>query len=177
MSDEVDRGQVINGCRVFDGDPPGEHCEWCGAGRWGQATCPSCAGGGIIRLESIDYGVDYDACDCVCCPNACEDPGARMPLHKDSVRKLEEMEQPGYWPDECRPHSLPFWIFRKRHERCLLNHDQTPQRLAERGGLGLEEIWFIIEDRRWSSKEARELSDLFESFDWLTERTQELWEK
>lgn len=174
MSEEVDRGQIINGCRVFDGDPPGEHCEWCGAGRWGQVRCPCCGGGGVIMLESIDYGIDYDACSCVCCPNACEDPGARMPLHPNSVEKIKATGKPSYWPDELQPFELPFWIFEKRQARCIANYGQTPQRLLERGGVTLEEIWFILEDKPWNSKE--DLSDLYDDFGWLTERTQALWE-
>ena len=36
------------------------------------------------------------------------------------------------------------------HEpQALRNHDQTLQRLAERGGMGVREILFVLTDRRW----------------------------
>jgi hypothetical protein len=50
---------------------------------------------------------------------------------------------------EC-PRSVP-WDFVALHaEWCLRNHDQTPDRLAERGGLSPEEILAVTRNTRLS---------------------------
>ena len=58
---------------------------------------------------------------------------------RDYVAKLKALE--------C-PRDVP-WEFIAEHEaECLNNHDQTPQRLAERGGLAPGEIVAVIEAER-----------------------------
>lgn len=47
------------------------------------------------------------------------------------------------------PSSVPFALIGSRAQRCMTNHFQTPQRLAERGGLSPGEMTAIIEDRPW----------------------------
>jgi hypothetical protein len=42
------------------------------------------------------------------------------------------------------------WRFIEPHEaQALRNHDQTLERLAERGGLCPSEMLAVVEDRRW----------------------------
>lgn len=52
-------------------------------------------------------------------------------------------------PKYTGPREVP-WAFIEEHEaQCKRNHDQTVQRLAERGGLGVDEMCAVVEDRRW----------------------------
>jgi hypothetical protein len=44
------------------------------------------------------------------------------------------------------PKEIP-WDFKATHARCMKNHMQTPERLAERGGLGVEEALAVLRDR------------------------------
>ncbi len=47
------------------------------------------------------------------------------------------------------PKSVPWEFVARHHEWCLRNHDQTPERLAERGGLSPCEMVAVVEHRRW----------------------------
>lgn len=48
------------------------------------------------------------------------------------------------------PVSVP-WAFVAPHSRrAFLNHNQSLERLAQRGGLGPDESVAVIEDRQWS---------------------------
>lgn len=43
------------------------------------------------------------------------------------------------------------WAMLTPHEpQALINHDQSLERLAQRGGLGADEMIFILEDRGWT---------------------------
>lgn len=56
------------------------------------------------------------------------------------TRKLEALE--------C-PRSVP-WAFVADHAaQCDRNHSQSPETLAERGGLAPCELVAVVEDRRW----------------------------
>jgi len=45
------------------------------------------------------------------------------------------------------------WEFVAEHERqALSNHSQTVNRLAERGGLSLWELWCVVHDCAWPAK-------------------------
>ena len=54
------------------------------------------------------------------------------------------------------PRVVPWAFIEEHHAACLRNHDQTPQRLAERGGLGPEEILAVIDDKpqKWAQRTA-----------------------
>ena len=66
------------------------------------------------------------------------------------------------------PRSVP-WQFIARHaEACQHNHDQTPERLAERGGLAPSEMVAVVLGRRFKSmtpeQEVGALLDLLQQF-------------
>jgi len=44
---------------------------------------------------------------------------------------------------------IPWSLLEPHREQAKKNHDQTLERLSERGGLGPDEMVAIIEDRRW----------------------------
>jgi hypothetical protein len=60
----------------------------------------------------------------------------RVLLHWDERQRL-----PG------APRSVPWSLLAPHEERALRNHDQTLERLNERGGLGVSEMVAVIEDR------------------------------
>lgn len=49
---------------------------------------------------------------------------------------------------------LPFKLFttESARTRCELNHDQTPERLRERGGLGVQEAACILQNLSWRDR-------------------------
>lgn len=65
-----------------------------------------------------------------------------MPVHSDSVRELRAK-------GIICPDSMPFSHFDAEGPRrqCFVNHGQTPERLAERGGLSCAEAVAILECR------------------------------
>ena len=42
------------------------------------------------------------------------------------------------------PREVPWGFIEQYREGCMRNHDQTPERLAERGGLGPEEMNAVV---------------------------------
>lgn len=74
-------------------------------------------------------------------------------------KPLSEEAFPVLWSESranCRllealgcPKSVPWRLLAPHESQALRNHDQTLQRLAERGGLCPSEMVAIIEDRRW----------------------------
>lgn len=48
------------------------------------------------------------------------------------------------WPKE-----VPWSLLAPHEQQALRNHEQTLERLAERGGLGLCEMVAVLEDRVW----------------------------
>jgi hypothetical protein len=55
------------------------------------------------------------------------------------------------------PRDVPWEFVAEHREQCLHNHDQTPERLAERGGLGPAEMFCVVTDQHW--RELRPLDD------------------
>ena len=53
--------------------------------------------------------------------------------------------QPGHYPQEY----IPYNIIAPHEAQALRNHDQTLQRLAERGGLGWTEILAVLRNKTW----------------------------
>lgn len=51
------------------------------------------------------------------------------------------------------PRDVPWDFVADHRERCLKNHGQTPERLAERGGLAPCEMVAVILERRWTNME------------------------
>lgn len=49
------------------------------------------------------------------------------------------------------PRSIPWAAIEPHRARAHKNHDQTLERLAERGGLDLTELWWVVHDRPWDS--------------------------
>jgi len=47
------------------------------------------------------------------------------------------------------PRFVPWNFVAEHREQCLNNHDQTPERLAQRGGLCPSEMVAVVEDRKW----------------------------
>lgn len=45
--------------------------------------------------------------------------------------------------------SVPWSVMAPHEKQAIKNHGQTLQRLSERGGLGAEEAWFIVNDQEW----------------------------
>ena len=48
------------------------------------------------------------------------------------------------------PMTVPWSLLTGREERAQLNHGQSLERLAERGGLDPSEMLAIIENRKWT---------------------------
>lgn len=50
--------------------------------------------------------------------------------------------------------SVPWWAMEPHGKQAERNHGQTLERLAERGGLGPAEAWWVIQDQRgdWSNQ-------------------------
>lgn len=46
------------------------------------------------------------------------------------------------------PRSVPWAVVAPHAERAKANHDQTLERLAQRGGLSPGELWCVFHDRR-----------------------------
>ncbi len=63
--------------------------------------------------------------------------------------------------------SVPWGLIANHRDQCIRNHGQTPERLAERGGLSPSEMVAIIEDRPWRDLD---LEDAFETLTDLCER-------
>lgn len=64
----------------------------------------------------------------------------RFPVLSDHV---ERKAHPSW------PRSVPWSFLAPHEERAKQNHDQSLERLAARGGLGLDEMAAIVEDRKW----------------------------
>lgn len=47
------------------------------------------------------------------------------------------------------PRDVPWALLAPHERRAILTHDQTLKRLAERGGLGLDEMAAILVDEDW----------------------------
>ena len=57
------------------------------------------------------------------------------------------------------PRSVPWSLLAPHEEQALRNHDQTLQRLAERGGLCPKEMVAVLTDRPWRDVRALSLEE------------------
>jgi len=57
------------------------------------------------------------------------------------------------------PKSVPWGFVAEHEEQCQKNHDQSAARLAERGGLGVNEMVYVLRDEHWPRLD-RMLSEL-----------------
>jgi hypothetical protein len=80
----------------------------------------------------------------------------RFPVLRSHLRGLE-----------C-PASVPWALVEPHAARARLNHDQSLERLAERGGLSPAELWCVVNDRHW-----RESPSEPEAVAWLRSATGE----
>lgn len=60
------------------------------------------------------------------------------------------------------PSEIPWSVFVGREYRTHLNHNQTLEQLAQRGGLDPQEAWCVAHDRHW-----RDRCDYDEAVEWL----------
>lgn len=54
--------------------------------------------------------------------------------------------------DHDRKDYIPYDIIKPHERQALLNHGQTLERLAERGGLSWSEAWAVLTDRTFPSR-------------------------
>lgn len=47
------------------------------------------------------------------------------------------------------PRSIPWEMIAPHERQAQINHGQTLERLAERGGLGIREALWVLKDYRW----------------------------
>lgn len=70
------------------------------------------------------------------------------------------------------PRLVPWEFVAEHHEQCQKNHDQTLERLAERGGLAPSEMVAVVEDRPWHAMsiddQVNQLNTLLKA--WLEKR-------
>ena len=45
------------------------------------------------------------------------------------------------------PTFVPWWFVEQHREQAMDNHSQTLERLADRGGLGWVELYFVVTDK------------------------------
>jgi hypothetical protein len=51
-------------------------------------------------------------------------------------------------PHNC-PQSIPFDAIEPHRRQAMHNHSQTLERLAQRGGLSVKELYAVMHDRDW----------------------------
>lgn len=66
-------------------------------------------------------------------------------------------------PKGC-PGQIPWWIVAQHEPQALKNHDQTLERLNQRGGASADEIMAILENRRWHRMDPQEAGDQLAKF-------------
>ncbi len=69
--------------------------------------------------------------------------------------RLFPVLQPGYRqgePGVCYPKSIPWALIEPYAQQAMRNHDQTLERLAERGGLCVQEIAWLLENTSWKNR-------------------------
>lgn len=62
------------------------------------------------------------------------------------------------------PRSVPWELVAAHAKQAKLNHDQTLERLAERGGLDPRELWCVVHGKPW-----RERPTIEDALAWLAE--------
>lgn len=76
----------------------------------------------------------------------------------------------GNLPDNC-PRYIPWGVVAPHEEQALKNHDQTLERLNERGGLAPEELFAVLQDKHW--RETEGMCDREAAVDFLLKRIEE----
>ncbi len=56
----------------------------------------------------------------------------------------------------CPPTTIPWEIIEPHRDQAMLNHDQTLEMLAYRGGLGYSELIAVLEDRSWARMDPKD---------------------
>jgi hypothetical protein len=56
------------------------------------------------------------------------------------------------------PEWFPWDLLQAHEAQARANHDQTLTRLAQRGGLSLQEIWCVMHDLKWSPPPVMEIA-------------------
>jgi hypothetical protein len=51
-----------------------------------------------------------------------------------------------------QPRSVPWSLMEGHETQVQINHGQTLQWLAKRGGLDIFELWCVVHDRRWQER-------------------------
>lgn len=76
-----------------------------------------------------------------------------MPIFAESVRDPESLER---YHDHPRSVPFEFFVTLRARSRCRANHCQSPERLAERGGLSVREAACILLDLPWKDRPSME---------------------
>ena len=106
------------------------NCEKCGAAKGTLYHTPPGS------TTQVIYQIRYCVAGCGSTPVS----QASRPNCSSCERRFPIMEGP----------SIPWWFIASHEAQAKLNHDQTLERLAERGGLSPTEALAVLEDRRFS---------------------------
>lgn len=91
----------------------------------------------------------------------------QFPIMRPQVHTREQIARVHAANVEVRD-SIPWEMIWPHGRQALINHDQTLNRLAERGGLSACEAVCILEDRRWANmpieQAYRRLNELVRTF-------------
>jgi len=71
--------------------------------------------------------------------------GRRFPMHTDRL-------------DKRLPKTVPWELVAPHEAQAQRNHSQTLERLAQRGGLSVRELWSVCHDRHWHPMVAEEVA-------------------
>lgn len=58
------------------------------------------------------------------------------------------------------PESVPWELIAPHEHQAMRNHSQTLERLAQRGGLGVAELWAVLHDVDWQETRTRSTAAL-----------------
>ncbi len=136
---ETERTETIFGCRTCPASTPGWSDGRFASPGWGRiahidgpnAICPVCA-------------ADPTSLDCLREDYPDATPAAEP--RDEGERMFPLMAVKGF---DGAPRGVPFRLVDAHAIRCLRNHDQSPQRLAERGGLSPAELLAVLTDQHW----------------------------
>jgi hypothetical protein len=68
------------------------------------------------------------------------------------------------WREHFPFDSVPWALVERHREQAKRNHDQTLERLADRGGLAPSELVAVLEDRPWHAMEPGTARDTLVAF-------------
>lgn len=69
-----------------------------------------------------------------------------------------------------QPKSVPWKLLLGHENQAFFNHGQSLERLAERGGLDIFELWCVVHDKPW-----KERASLREVYLWLKPIENVVW--